>query len=172
VDQNSLLSLNLSYWLLQTVAMIVTALLIPRLKITGPLGAFITVISLAFVNSKIWDAALFFQIPNTLSTHALFLFLTNGIIFWILVKLLPGIEVQGIMPALVAPVVFTACSMIIGEYASEIDWAKVLDVVINFLEGLKTYFQEHAPTPEEPVELSRLLSFEYGKTILCTAVPL
>jgi putative membrane protein len=136
----SLFSLNFSYWALQTVAMALTALLIPRLRITSLFGALTTVVALAFVNSKIWDAALFFQIPNSLSIHALLLFITNGVIFWILIKLLPGIEVEGFFPALIAPIVFTFCSLVISAFAPMIDWVKVFNFLIDILEHLKTYF--------------------------------
>lgn len=151
MDHPSLLSLNLTYWFLQTLAMIVTALLIPKLKITGPLGAFTTVACLAFINSKIWDAALFFHIPNSLSSQALLLFLTNGIIFWILVKVLPGIEVEGFLPALIAPVVFTICSLVISAYGSQIDWVYLIDLTIKFLENLKSYFSKTVLTETEEV---------------------
>jgi putative membrane protein len=139
-----LLSFNLTYWFLQTIAMAVTALIIPRLKITSVFGALGIVIALAFVNSKVWDAALFLSIPDSFSMRALLLLVTNGVIFWVLVKLLPGIETDGFLPALAAPVVFTVCSLVIGHYGSQIDWAKVLDFVIDGLRGLRSYLHDAA----------------------------
>lgn len=137
----ALLSLDLTHWVLQTIAMIITALLIPKLTITSPLGALLTVITLAFINSKVWDAALFFQIPNTLSSQAILLFLTNGIIFWLIIKLLPGIEVEGILPALAAPVVFTLCSMGLEVVGPMIDWSEVYDTIVQILGSLREHFQ-------------------------------
>ena len=151
MDESQLLSLNLTYWFLQTVAMMVTALLIPKLKVTGPFGALTTVVALAFINSKVWDAALFFHIPDTLTVQALTLFLTNGIIFWILIKILPGIEVEGVAPALIAPVVFTITSWVISEYGSQVNWAAVLEFVIQMLESLKSHFSETLPEVKEEV---------------------
>ena len=125
--------------------MVITALAIPRLKITSPFGALAIVVALALVNSKLWDAALFFSIPDSFSTKALMLLGANGLIFWILVKLLPGIEVEGFLPALAAPVVFTLCSLVIDHYGSQIDWVKVLDFLIDGLRGARSYFQDTAP---------------------------
>jgi hypothetical protein len=56
------------------------------------------------------------------------LFLCNGFIFWLLVKLLPDIQVEGLLPALVAPVVFTACSLAVTTYGTQVDWQKTAEV--------------------------------------------
>jgi len=140
----SLFSFNLGYWVLQSLAMIATALLIPRLTITSIFGAIGIVIAIAFVNSKLWDAALFFHLPDTFSVQAGLLLLVNGLIFWLLVKLLPGIEVQGLLPAVAAPVVFAICSMLIGAFAADIDWRAVLDGSISLLEEIRLFFRELA----------------------------
>ena len=150
---SSIPQINFSYWILQTLAMMLTALIIPRLTISGPLGALITVISLALVNSFVWDAALFFSIPDNLSVHMLTLFLANGIIFWILVKILPGIEVQGFLPAFVAPVVFTICSIFISKYLQNVDWVELGKLVLEKVSAFKDQFtaaNEIAPTPVKP----------------------
>ena len=134
--------LNINYWALQTLAMMLTALLIPRLTISGPLGALGTVVALGFINSKIWDTQLFSYIPNTFSSQALALFVVNGIIFWILVKVLPGIEVSGFIPAFVAPIVFTVCSMFINQYAQHIDWIEAAKSGMNFTTNIRDQFRE------------------------------
>ena len=116
------LKFNLNYWILQSIAMGVTALLIPKLRITSIIGPIGAVIALAFVNAHLWNAALFFKIPDSATTKTLTIFLANGAIFWLIVKLLPGIEVSGILPALIAPVVFTFTSIAIEQYGGSIDW--------------------------------------------------
>ena len=140
----ALLSINWSYWLLQTVAMMLTCALIPKLRVSGPFWAFVTVITLAFINSKVWDAALFFEIPNTFTIQTVSLFLVNGLIFWVVVKLLPGIEVDGLVPALVAPVVFTFLSLIISEYHDKIDWSAVFNFLLSILQEVRTFVQTNA----------------------------
>ncbi len=137
---------TINYWVLQSIAMGVTVFLIPKLRVTsifGPVGA---VVALALVNAFIWDAALFFSIPNHLSLQVLLLFLVNGLIFWLIVKLLPGIEVEGILPALIAPVVFTICSVIISSYGKDIDWQKVYDISMTEVSKVKDYFAHNLPS--------------------------
>lgn len=128
----------ISYWLLQMVAMGLTALLIPRLRITGLFGALKIVAALSFLNATVWDAALFFSIPDAATTQAATLLVVNGLIFWILVKLIDGIEVDGLLPAIVAPVVFTILSLAIDQYGGEIDWQRVLDTTLAVIERLRT----------------------------------
>lgn len=144
-----LLDLNFDYWILQTLAMLITAWLIPNLKVTGPFGALTTVVALAFINSEVWDAALFLQVPDSFSAQAGLLLLANGALFWILIKLLPGIEVQGFLPALLAPVIFTISSLILDHYLEDVDWLEVLQMIIDFLTAVKENFKE---VPTEATE--------------------
>jgi len=111
----------INYWGLQTVAMMLTALVIPRMKITSIFGALGIVLALGLVNATVWDTALFFSVPSSFSRHALTLLAANGLLFWVLVKILPGIEIDGFAPALVAPVVFTALSLAISAYGRDLD---------------------------------------------------
>ena len=127
----------LSYWLLQTVAMLITVALIPRLRVTGIFGATLTVAALALVNATIWDGALFFSVPDAVTTHALVLLTANGLIFWLLVKLLPGIETDGILASIAAPVVFTFVSLVVDRYGRAVDWIAVIQWAIGALETLR-----------------------------------
>jgi hypothetical protein len=78
--------------------------------------------------------------------QALLLFLANGVLFWILVKILPGIEVQGVLPALAAPVVFTLTSLFIDHYLADVDWLALAREAGTFFEGVKGAIM-HAATP-------------------------
>jgi len=139
---------TLSYWFLQTIAMGLTALLIPGLRITSIFGAAAAVVGLALVNATVWDAALFFSVPHGLSTQMLVLLLSNGVIFWVLVKLLPGIEVDGILPALAAPIVFTIVSVLISNYGRDVDWAAVTQWASERLGSLRDYLMQ--PSTDNP----------------------
>jgi putative membrane protein len=132
----------LRHWLLQTVAMMITALLIPRMRITSIFGAFGIVVALAFVNATLWSAALFSAIPDSPTVQALVLVLTNGAIFWILCKLLPGIEIGGILPAIVAPIVFTFVSVLAARYAADVDWSEVGRSAADAVTRLRAWLEE------------------------------
>lgn len=145
-------SINYNYWILQSIAMGLTCFFIRGLSLSSPLGAIFMVVGLAYVNSMLWDAALFFKLPDSLSMQVVTLSLANGCIFWVLVKLLPGIEVQGIVPALVAPIVFTITSLIISSYLQDVDWLTLGQAGINRVQSLRdsmggTTTPHPAPTP-------------------------
>ena len=121
-DITILSQVNLTHWVIQSIAMGLTAFLLPGLRVTGLFGGALAVLALAFVNTHLWDAALFFHVPDHFSTQAGLIFLANGLIFWIIVKLLPGIEVDGFLPALAAPLIFTVTGVLIDKYLPLIDW--------------------------------------------------
>jgi putative membrane protein len=140
------LETTLRYWLLQTIAMMLTALLIPRLRITSIIGALGIVVALALVNATLWSGALFFAIPTTATTEALVLVLANGAIFWLLCKTLPGIEIQGVLPALVAPIVFTVVSVLVGRYAADVDLAAVGRSIADAVGRLRIWLEDSRRT--------------------------
>ena len=132
----------LRYWLLQTLAMMITALLIPRLRITSIVGAFLIVLALALVNATLWSAALFFSIPASPTVEALVLVLANGAIFWVLCKLVPGIEIEGILPAVAAPIVFTIVSILVARYADDVDLGAVGATIAEAVERFRTWLED------------------------------
>lgn len=161
-DVNTLLSFNFSYWFLQTIAMLLTCFFIPNLSVRGPLGAFLMVFALGYVNSKVWDAALFLNIPQHFSSQAVVIVLVNGVIFWVLVKVLPWIEVKGVMPALVAPLVFSVSSLLISHYASNMGPGEMIGQITKLmkqasteLSGASSAVKEYArkyPSGESPIK--------------------
>jgi len=116
---------DLTFWVMQTVAMALTTLLIPNLRVTSIFGPILAVAVLSIINMSVWSSGLFSTLPNSLSTQALTLLLINGGIFWAVVKLLPGIESKGILPVLIAPIVFTTCSVALPRIAANINWQQV-----------------------------------------------
>ena len=132
--------LSVQRWAFQTVAMTLTAVLIPGFKVTSVFGPILAVVALAFINAHVWSTALFFQVPDTFTTQAGLLFAVNGAIFWVLVKLLPGVEVKGLLPALAAPVVFTVLSVLVENYGNEVNWGEVFEETYAFLISIRDYF--------------------------------
>lgn len=140
------IGVSANYWILQTLAMLLTTWIVPNLRVTSIFGALITVVALAFVNAHVWDVALFFEIPDSFTTRSVLLLFCNGTLFWILVKLLPGIEVTGFLPALIAPLVFTVCSLVVAHYGKDFDWQNALTSFIEFMRDTRGFFQTPSNT--------------------------
>ena len=129
--------INYVFWLFQTIAMMLTGWVVPGFKVVNPIGALLMVVALAFFNAHIWDAALFFEVPDSLTSRTLTLLIANGVIFWLLVKILPYIEISGCIAAIVAPVAFTVLSIGIGYAGENIDWVKTYESTLKFIQALK-----------------------------------
>jgi uncharacterized membrane protein YvlD (DUF360 family) len=129
--------LKLEQIIIQTIAMSLTALLLPKLKITSIFGPLLTVISLATINILYWDVDLFLILPNTLNTKVLRLMFINGVLFWLIVKLLPGIEVEGIFTVFIAPIIFSILTLIVTQYAPLVPWEDILNNLLSFLSSIK-----------------------------------
>ena len=128
----------INHWVLQALAMGLTVLLIPRLSVTSLVGPAAAVSGLAFINASLWDTALFLSVPDSFSTQAVSLLFCNGILFWVMVKLTPGINIKGFLPAIAAPLVFTGCNLVIDQYGADINWQAVFHFVLQWAEKLKT----------------------------------
>lgn len=87
---------------------------------------------------------MFFEIPDSLTLRTLLVLLINGLIFWLVVKILPGIEIDGLLPAVLAPVVFTICSLVLNEVDSRIDWPKLWQAGTQALSEARRHLEEGA----------------------------
>lgn len=142
-DLNIFSQINLMHWFLQSIAMGVTAFLLPGLRITSLIGGLLAVVALAFVNVHLWDAALFFHIPDKATTQTAITFLANGLIFWIIVKILPGIEIDGFFSALAAPIIFTVTTVLLNKYLPLVEWNFVWQSAHDFFQSIKALISSH-----------------------------
>jgi len=133
-----------SPWILQLVAMLLTIALIPKLELKSISGLVLLLGAIALVNTFLWDPNLFFSLPSSFTFRAAQLLVVNGLIFWLLVKILPGVETEGVLPCVLAPVLFTCCSVLAHQYAGKVDWSDVFAKTSTFAlaasEQLKAYF--------------------------------
>lgn len=128
---------------IQSVAMLLTVLLIPKLKITGISGPVLLVLALTAVNSFVWDASLFFTVPDSLTLHSASLIFFNGLLFLILVKLLPGVEIEGVLAAFIAPILFTLMSVLCYRLLPAVDWVGLLNEGKEAVEKVREDLKEN-----------------------------
>jgi len=109
--------------------------------VTSIFGPILMAIGISVVNHFFWDSTLFHSLPENITTQTFTLLFVNGVFFWLLVKVLPGIEVVGLFPAIAGPIVFTVVATLVKQYGGEIDWSLFFKDIQQAVIQLKDYVQ-------------------------------
>jgi putative membrane protein len=96
----------------------VAARFVPGVHAHG-LGSLIAAgVILGLINALVRPILILLTIPLTLLTLGLFLFVINGITVWLTAAFLHGVQVDGLIPAILASVVITVISWLARAIAS------------------------------------------------------
>ena len=95
---------------LNGIAIIVAASLVPGLRLSGIEAALIAGIILGFVNAIVRPVLFFLTLPVTLLTLGLFIFVLNAICLALTAALVPGFEIAGFGGAFLGALVVTIVS--------------------------------------------------------------
>jgi putative membrane protein len=107
--------------LLNAVAIVVTAYLIPGVVLTGIVPALIAGVILGFVNAIVRPVLILLTLPFTLVTLGLFLFIVNAICFALTAALVPGFDLSGFGAAFFGALVVTIVSWILNAAIQDSD---------------------------------------------------
>ena len=105
---------------LSTVAVLITAWLLPGVKITGNnpfYTAFILAVVLAFLNAVLKPILVFLTIPVTILTLGLFYLVINALIIILAEKLVDGFHVRGFFTALLFSLVLSFIASVLDALA-------------------------------------------------------
>lgn len=110
-------------WLLNALALLLVAYLIPGIQITGLGIALVVAVVIGLVNMLIRPLLVILTLPITVLTLGLFILVINGFLFWGVGYYLQGFEVQtmiaGIIGALAYSVIsWVLASLILGNQSS------------------------------------------------------
>ncbi len=100
--------------LLNGIAIIVAAWLLPGIHITSPFAGLVAGIILGFVNAIVRPVLFVLTLPFTLVTLGLFIFVLNAICFGLTAWLVPGFSVDGFWWALLGALLVTVVSWILN----------------------------------------------------------
>lgn len=101
-------------WLVNTVALVGVAYLMPSVRIESFTAAVIAAAVLGLANTIVRPILVLLTLPVTILTLGLFIFVINGLIFLGVAHFLPGFEVAGLWPAILAAVVFSLISWLLS----------------------------------------------------------
>ncbi len=95
------------HWVLASMAIMLTAYVVPGFKINSFLAALLAALVIGFVNMFIWPVLALLTFPLTILTFGLFLLIVNGIAIKIAAALTPGFSIEGFGPAIIGSIVLT-----------------------------------------------------------------
>ena len=97
-------------WILNAVALLVVAYLLPSIYVASFGSALLAALLLGLVNAVVRPVLLLLTLPVTLLTLGLFIFVINGLMFWLAGSLFPGFAVAGFWPAVFGSLAYSVIS--------------------------------------------------------------
>jgi putative membrane protein len=97
-------------WILNAVALLAVAYLLPAIHVAGFGSALIAALLLALVNTLIRPVLVLLTLPVTLLTLGLFILVINGLLFWFVGSVLQGFTVDGFWVAVLGAILYSVIS--------------------------------------------------------------
>ncbi len=101
-------------WLLNALALLAVAYLVPDIHVSNFMSALIAAAVIGLANMLIKPILLILTLPVTIITLGLFIFVINGILFWIAGYFLQGFDVKTITAGIIGAIVYSIISWILS----------------------------------------------------------
>jgi putative membrane protein len=105
--------------LLNALAIVLAGSIVPGISVDGLLPALAAGAALALVNAVIRPVLIVLTLPITLVTLGLFIFVLNGLCFWLVSRLVPGFHVAGFWPAMGGALLVSVVSWVATAFVSD-----------------------------------------------------
>lgn len=102
-------------WVLRALVILGTTYLIPGFKVDGFIGALVLVLVLGLLNILVKPILLILALPVNILTLGLFTLIINAVVLQLAVGLLAGVSSDGFVTTLLASVVMSVLSMLVGK---------------------------------------------------------
>jgi len=97
-------------WLINALALLAVSYLMPSVQVASFGAALVAALVLGLVNAFVRPILVLLTLPVTILTLGLFIFVLNGLLFWMVGSWLQGFEVAGFWPAVFGAIVFSIIS--------------------------------------------------------------
>lgn len=101
-------------WLVSGVAVLITAYLLPGVRVTGFFAALVTALILGLINAFIRPLLILLTLPLNILTLGLFILVINALLIMLAAAIVPGFSVQGFWWALLFGVVLAVIGTVLG----------------------------------------------------------
>jgi putative membrane protein len=100
-------------WLINTLALILVAYLLPGVSIASFASALVAALVLGLVNTVIRPLLILLTLPVTVLTLGLFIFVINGLLFWFVGSFIQGFVVAGFWWGVLGAIVYSVISWLL-----------------------------------------------------------
>ena len=97
-------------WLINALALLALPYLVPSVQVDSFFTALIAALLLGFVNMLIRPLVVLLTLPVTVLTLGLFIFVSNGLLFWFVASFVKGFIVAGFWSAVLGAIVYALIS--------------------------------------------------------------
>ncbi len=101
-------------WLVNTMALIAVAYLMPSITVSSFTAALIAALVLGLVNAIVRPVLVLLTLPVTILTLGLFIFVLNGLLFWMVASWLEGFHVGGFWSGVLGAILFSIVSWLLS----------------------------------------------------------
>ncbi|MBF2015400.1 MAG: phage holin family protein [Rivularia sp. T60_A2020_040] len=101
-------------WLISALSLLLTSYFVPGFEFDSFGTVAIAALTLGLVNAIVRPFLVILTLPLTVVTLGLFLFVINALMFLLVGVLVPGFVVTGLLPAILASIVLTIVSTLLG----------------------------------------------------------
>ena len=107
-------------WILNALALIAVASYVPGIHVDGFASALIAAFFLGLVNTLIRPVLLLFTLPVTVVTLGLFIFVINGMLFWLVGSVLRGFVVDSFWHGMLGAVLYSIFTWALTSAATQL----------------------------------------------------
>lgn len=106
--------------LLNALALIITANIVPGFRVADFTTAVLAAIVLGVINTFIKPVLVVLTLPLNVLTLGLFSFVVNAVVLWLAAAVVSGLTIEGWMPAILAAVVLSLVSTVLSMLMKDI----------------------------------------------------
>jgi putative membrane protein len=101
-------------WLINALALVAVAYLMPSIEVSSFGAALVAALVLGLVNAFVRPILVLLTLPVTVLTLGLFIFVINGLLFWMVASFLEGFHVTGFWSSVLGAIVYSLISWLLS----------------------------------------------------------
>src|SRR5258706_12886343 len=101
-------------WLINTVSLMTVAYLMPSIEVSSFGAALVAALILGLVNAVIRPILIILTLPATILTLGLFIFVINGLLFWLVGSFIEGFHVEGFWAGFFGAIIYSLISWLLS----------------------------------------------------------